>query len=198
MTLATLSEAIDWVERRWAERLPPSKLHDPTQTEGELGGLPFTAAMTRYLDATPNQTHEATQTVTCHHPTLYGRDPKDCRECYGTCVKSATRLVYRWPMWRAVTKLQNSLQPRNQPHPYGLVVVLAGRNWDARATAVTLVLPWDYFEAAMLRALRQLHGRYEEGPVDTRRSASSAGGAVGWLTMSESNRNAIVAGETAA
>ena len=192
MTLATLAEALDWAEKHWESRNPPVKLVDGRQTEGELGGLAFTPAFARHLDAHPNQTILEDRSVACYHPTLpKGQDPHECHECFGTGTKQHRTLRYRWPMWRACAKLQNALRPRNQPHPYHLVLLLAAHGWDARRAAGHM--PWDYAEAAFLRALRQLHGRYEEGPVDTRTY-----GPGGWISLSESQQNAIQSGETAA
>jgi len=193
--LPTLQTALDWLERHWDGRNPPYTLnvHD---TDGELGGLAYSKAFESYLSATPNQTTIDSRTVTCHHPTLpKGRAEKDCDECWGTAVKQVQSLRYRWPMWRAITKMQNALRPRNEPHPYALILVLARYDWSPQKAATELGLPWEYAEASFLRAIRQLHGRYEEAPVDTRRTATHA---APWTELSISQQNAIVAGETAA
>jgi hypothetical protein len=193
--LPTLQAALEWASKHWDGRNPPYTLnvHD---TDGELGGLAYSKAFMGYLSATPNQTTVDSRSVTCHHPTLpLGRAEKDCAECWGTGIKEARSLRYRWPMWRAVTKIQNCLRPRNEPHPYALILTLASYGWDARHAAQAEGLPWDYAEASFLRAIRQLHGRYEEAPVDTRRSTTHA---AAWTDLSVSQQNAITAGETAA
>jgi hypothetical protein len=216
-TLSSLTEALEWLEQHWDQRTIPSRLHtrDPEATglthdkkgceclsctDGPttraLGSNAFAPSFGSYLDATPSQVIEEERTVSCYHPTLRGQDPRDCRECIGTGVKQQRVTRYRYPMWRAMTKLQNSLAPRRQPHPYGLVVVVAARGFQAPVAAQTLRLPWDFAEAAFLRAIRQLHSRYEESPLDTRRSVSYATG-MGWLTMSEAQQNAVIAGEAA-
>lgn len=203
--LPTLEAALDWAERHWDLRTPPHRL-TKAETEGELGGRALSKAFERFLSATPNQ--EVKETVTA--PCLHWSRPQGslCEVCgvrdgtgkviaeTGTYQKHVLR--YRWPMWRAITRLQNALRERNQPHPYALILTLATAGWDARAAAKAAGLPWDYAEAAYLRAIRQLHGRYEEAPIDTRRSASKAQGSIAWTELSESMQNAIQAGETAA
>jgi len=206
--LPTLQAALDWLEKHWDGRNPPFTLnvHD---TDGELGGLRFSLAFERYLDAHPCCASpvkgngrlcvcatDEERTVTCAHPTLaIGRSEKDCAECFGSGVKTTRHVQWRWPMWRAVTKLQNALRPRNEPHPYALILVLARYGWQPKSAARELGLPWDYAEASFLRAIRQLHGRYEEAPVDTRRSTTHA---AAWTELSVSQQNAIMGGETAA
>jgi hypothetical protein len=200
--LPTLAAALEWASKHWDGRNPPYTLnvHD---TEGELGGLAYSKAFIGYLSATPNQTTEETVTAPCQHwarklpalcPVCGVRD-RDGKVIAETNVYSKTVLRYRWPMWRAITKLQNALRPRNEPHPYALILVLARYGWQPRSAARELGLPWDYAEASFLRAIRQLHGRYEEAPVDTRRSTSHA---AAWTELSVSQQNAIIGGETAA
>jgi hypothetical protein len=205
VTFAALSDALDWVEAHWDDRSPPAVLHR-SETDGELGGLAFTPDFARHLDALPSHTVEETRSTACLH---WGRQlGRICRVCAvfddkgepiaesGVYQKRVLR--YRWPMWRAVTKLQNALAPRRQPHPYALVLSLAAYGWDARQAARATGLPWDYAEAAYLRAIRQLHGRFEEAPIDTRTTTRSAPVTVAWTEMSESMQNAIIAGETSA
>lgn len=203
--LPTLEAALDWIERHWDMRTPPQQLTRP-ETEGELGGLALSKAFEQFLSATPNQTVDEVVTAPCLH---WSRPPGGlCGACgvrdgsgrviaeTGTYQKAVLR--YRWPMWRAVTRLQNALRERNQPHPYALILSLAAAGWDARQAAQTVGLPWDYAEAAYLRAIRQLHGRYEEVPISTRRNVTRAQGSIVWTELSESMQKAIQAGETAA
>lgn len=182
MTLATLAEAIDWAASRWdGQRPAPIRLHRAHATDGALGAPAFTLAFERSLDESPRATSDAQRTASCHHPMLaVGKAPRDCPECFGLGVKDVRVDRYRYPMTLALSKLANSLRPRRQPHPYALALALATHSWDWRVAARSLDLHPDLAEALFLRALRQLHGRYEEGPV----------GRVSYLDRSESQRNA--------
>ena len=196
MTLATLSDAIDWVRDRWAnQRAVPTRLHT---REEEGVGLGFTPAFRAALDGKPDTVIASTRTESCYHPLLSrGMSPRDCPECRGAGVKEVRSDLYAHPMTLALHRLRLGLASRRHPHPYGLVIVLASHGWDARQAARALAIHWDRAEPLFLMALRRLHGHYAEGPVDTR-SRTYASRTVSWLEMSDSNRAAIEAGETAA
>ena len=181
MSLINLAEAIKWASERWdQQRAAPIRLHEAHTTDGALGAPRFTFAFAAALDGSVNATSDATRTAHCHHPMLaLGRDARDCPECYGLGVKDVNVDRYRFPMSRALSKLANTLRPRRQPHPYRLVVALAEHAWDWHATARSLAMHDDLAEALLLRALRQLHGRYEEGPVT-----------VSYIDKSQSQQNA--------
>jgi hypothetical protein len=137
-----------------------------------------------------------TVTEPCYHVTLrIGESVFDCgvlRDdegkpiladwgCHGTGYKQATRARYRWPMLRAFAKLLNARNDMpNHPHPAALVVTLAGANWDVALATTRINRPAEVAEALFLRAIRQLHGRYEEGPI----------GRVSWVDKSDSQRTA--------
>ena len=193
MTLATLSDAIDWARDRWAnQRAVPTRLHT---REEEGVGLGFTPAFRAALDGKPNTVIASTRTQSCYHPLALNRPARDCPECLGAGVKEVRSDLYAYPMTRALIKLRNGLASRRHPHPYGLVIVLASHGWLPQQAARALDIPWDRAEALFLMALRRLHNFYSEGPVDTRTYAPRT---VGWLEMSDSQRAAIEAGETAA
>lgn len=167
MTLATLSEAIEWAERHWSEQRPvPVRLHQARTTDGALGGPMYTHAFAAALGGSVNTTTYVKASATCHHPMLRpGLPSRDCPECYGTAIKDVQVDRYAYPMSRALSKLSNVLRPRRQPHPYRLVTALADHGWDARVTARSLDMHHDLAEPLLLRALRQLHSRYEASPV---------------------------------
>jgi hypothetical protein len=181
MTFATISEAIDWASRHWdGQRPAPLRLHRAHATDGALGAPAFTHAFEKALTESPRATSDASRTVACGHPLLpVGLDARQCSECYGVGVKDVRVDRYRYPMTLALDKLSNALRPRRQPHPFRLVMALADHGFDWRATARSLDMHPDLAEALLLRALRQLHGRYEEGPV-----------AVPWIDKSESQQRA--------
>lgn len=183
--LASLSEAIRWTQERWdQQRTAPTRLHDSETDDGHgLGGRKFSAPFLRLLSERLDATAAIPRTVSCHHPMLgFGLRVHECPECAGVGLKEARTELYRYPMTLALAKLQNSLPlRRSYPHPYIVVVTLAQHGWEPRATVQTLGLGWDMGEALMLHALRGLHSRYTEGPVDTR---------VSWVDRSESQRNA--------
>lgn len=201
MTLATLSDAIDWARDRWAQqRTVPTRLHT---REEEGVGLGFTPAFRVALDGKPNHKTLIETSETCGHwqrrlPDLcpdcaiYDKDGRAIAES-GLYKKRTYR--YTYPMSLALHKLRLGLASRRHPHPYGLVIVLAAHGWLPQQAARALEMPWDRAEALFLMALRRLHNYYSEGPVDTRTYASRT---VGWLEMSDSQRAAIEAGETAA
>ncbi len=167
MTFAVLSEAIEWTEARWdGQRPAPIRLHRAHATDGALGAPAFTIAFESALDGSPRQTTDAVRTSPCGHPLLgVGMPARDCPECYGLGVKDVRSDRYRYPMTLALAKLSNTLRPRRQPHPYMLVLSLADHGWDWRAVARSYDVHQELMEALLLRAIRQLHSRYEEGPI---------------------------------
>jgi hypothetical protein len=180
-SLATLQEATEWAQAHWHEnRVAPTHINQAHVTDGELGGLRFAKGFIRTLDAHPSDTTDAARMVECLHPMLRTADIRDCPECQGAKVKTVNVDRFRYPMWRALTQLQNALRPRRQPHPYSLILDLVEHGWDPRATARAKGVPWDMAEALYLRALRQLHGRYQQGPIGRR----------SWIDKSDSQRMA--------
>ena len=176
MTFAGLTEAIDWTAARWdGQRPAPIRLHQAHSVDGALGGLMFTHSFAAALDGSPSVTSDAVRTVSCYHP--LARRPFDCPECFGLGVKDVRVDRYRYPMTLALHKLRHVLRPRRQPHPLALILTLADHDWDWRATSRSLDVHPDTGEALLLRALRQLHSRYAEGPVR-------------WIDKSESQQHA--------
>jgi len=218
VTLATLTEAIDWASSRWAnQRTVPTRLHTrdqegtglmrdekgckclactPGGSDGALGSHAHTNAFAAALDGKPDLIEKGvTRTVTCWHPLLpKGMSPRDCPECLGVGLKDQRTDLYAFPMTLALNRLRNGLASRRQPHPYGLVIVLASHGWLPEQAARSLGVSWDRAEALFLMALRRLHSHYAEGPVRTTITSST----VKWTDLSSSQQNAIVAGETAA
>jgi len=179
MTLGTLFDAITWTESRWDQQRPvPIRLHRAHSTDGELGAPAFTHAFATSLDASPHSITSAARTVSCYHP-LSVKNPRDCPECYGIGLKETRTDHYRYPMTLALARLSNMLRPRRQMHPFRLVMSLAEHGWVWQDAARSLGLYPDMAEALFLRALRQLHSRYQEGPVT-----------VSWLHKSESQQHA--------
>ena len=180
--LPTLPSALEWLEAHWHEnRAAPSRMHDGHTTDGELGGLRYSARFASVLGSKPGDIIADERTAQCGHPLLPMNHPKrECPECQGSGVKLIRTDRYRYAMWKALIGLQNSLRPRRQPHPYHLVLDLAANEWNARMAAQSRGLTWDLAEALYLRAIRQLHGRYEAGPV----------GRASWIAKSDSQRAA--------
>jgi hypothetical protein len=189
--LASLAEAIAWIEAHWdGQRAAPLRLHvrgeegrftvqgsADTRTatysiDDRLGSPPFSHAFMATLDGSAAATMVVTITTSCSHP---GRIPGTaCAMCAiydgeghaltetGVYERDVER--YRYPMTLALTRLANTLHPPGQPHPYWLVVTLASSAWDADAVVNRLELGGEV-ETWLLRAIRQLHARYEEGRV---------------------------------
>lgn len=182
--LVSLSEALEWLESHWHEnRAAPSRLHDGHTTDGALGGLRYSPNFASVIGSRPRDTVADERTAQCYHPMLrIAVNLRNCPECHGSGLKTVKTDRYRYPMWRALLGLQNALRPRRQPHPYTLILDLAAHNWNARLAAHSKDLPWNLAESLYLRAIRQLHGRYEQGPV----------GRVSWVDRSDSQRAAEV------
>ena len=212
--LPTLELAIEWANARWAnQRTVPIRLHKREEegvglmhdrkgctclactdgpSESGLGSHAFSNAFASALDGRPDTTISQDRTVDCWHPLLpKGRPDRDCPECIGTRVKKVRSDLFAFPMSLALNRLRNDIASRRQLHPYILVLALASHGWQPKQAARSLDMPWDRAEPLFLLALRKLHSRYEEGPVKTTVSSS-------WLALSDSQRNAITAGETAA
>ena len=180
MTFLTIVDAIDWAVARWdGQRPAPVRLHQAHSVDGALGGLMFTHAFASALDGSPSVTSYATRSVPCYHPLAATRPARECPECFGIGVKDQRVDHYRYPMTLALSKLAKALRPRRQPHPLALVLALADHGWDWRATSRSLDVHPDMGEALLLRALRQLHSRYAEGPVR-----------ISWIDKSESQQHA--------
>ena len=181
--LSDLSEAITWARERWDRQRPvPVRLHEARTTEGALGAPRFSHAFASALDANPASVMTDAHTQPCGHPLLAGSQAtRDCPECFGIGIKDVTVDRYRYPMTLALSRLSNALPVRRTyPHPYLAIVTLAEHGWDAHATARSLDLGWDMAEAHLLRSLRQLHSRYQEGPIAR----------VSWVEKSSSQQNA--------
>lgn len=187
MTFLTLSEGIDWAREHWAEQRPvPSRLHTRS-TEGV--GLFFSPAFAAALDGSDEAHVSMRGPMSCYHPTVaIGMSVLNCPECFGTGVKDHASDRYLYPMSRALRRTHNSLGPGRQPHPYHLIIELAGHAWNPYHAAAGMGLNYDRAEALFLMALRRLHSHYSAGPVNTRSAAPS------WVDKSDSQR----AAETAA
>ena len=180
----SLTEAIEWTRDRWDQQRPvPLRLHEAHTTEGALGAPRFTGAFRAALDGRADAVDDSIRTETCYHPLLSrGMSPRDCPECYGVNVKDVRVDRYRYPMSLALARLSKVLRQRRHPHPVTVVQALAEHGWDAHAVARSFDMHWDLAEPLLLRALRQLHARYQEGPI----------GKVGWVSKSEAQQNAEV------
>ena len=183
MTFVTITEAIDWTTARWdGQRPAPIRLHQAHSVDGPPGGLMFPHAFGAALDArdgdeTVMRVIHAPHTTPCYHPLSFTR-PNDCPECFGVGLKDTTVARFQYPMTLALSKLARA--PRLIPsrvHPLALVLTLADHGWDWRATSRSLDVQPDTAERLLLRAIRQLHSRYAEGPVR-------------WIDKSESQQHA--------
>jgi hypothetical protein len=206
--LASLAEAIAWIEAHWdGQRAAPLRLHvrgeegrftvqgsADTRTatyssDDRLGSPPFSHAFMATLDGSAAATMVVTITTSCSHP---GRIPGTaCAMCAiydgeghaltetGIYERDVER--YRYPMTLALTRLANTVPPAGQPHPYWLIMALAGHGFDQGALERSLDLAAHHTETWLLRAIRQLHARYEEGRVP-------------YLDQSDSQRNALAKG----
>lgn len=172
--MSTLSDAIDWLRARWdGQRTAPPRLtvHD---TDGELGGLRYSGAFAAALSWKPGEARRMDVTIECGHP-LNGGQSARCLECDGLNVKTVQADRYTYPMTQALLRLRRA---QGNPHPLGVIYALAEFGWRPRV--VEQVTGAD--QGVQLRAIRQLHGRYEAGPV-----------VVAWTSKSESQQAAEVA-----
>lgn len=182
--LRSLEEALEWLRDHWNEQRPaPLRLHDGRTTDGELGGLRYSGAFQAALSWSPTQSRKMTSTVICAHPMSHGRT-EDCPECQGSGVKDVETERYPYPMTTALARLAHVV-PGRHLHPVVLVFLLAEHGWSYRLVRRLLPYPLDLTEGLTLRAIRQLHDRYEAGPVER----------TGWIDLSDAQRNAVLAGE---
>ncbi len=187
--LRTLGDGVYWARSHWTGREVPARLHD-----GNLdpdGAPRTTAAFLRYLTAQPWDVTTVSERDVCYHPQL----PRDragnittvlvrCTDCDGTGTRVRNAERYRYPMWRALRRLERieAIRPR-QPRPIELIAALVISAWDGRAAARLLGVSWDAGEALLVMALRKLYDRYELGPLPR----------TSWVDLSESQRNAVEA-----
>lgn len=187
-TLATLTEAVAWAEKRWPnQRAATIRLHEARTTDGELGGPRFTHSFLATLDNGDGAVETTKQSVSCGHP---GKTTSLCRMCAiydeqgkpivesGVYTKQVTR--YRFPMTLALSRLAGALHPPGTPSPFRTIVILASHGWDVRRAAGFLDMAWVDAEPHMLRCLRQLHAWYQETPVPS----------VSWVDKSDAQRAA--------
>lgn len=172
--MATLPDAIDWLKARWdGQRTAPQRIHAAHLMDS--GGAPeWSGQFAHVLAWRPGEVRRVEVTTICGHP-LNGGRAAQCPECDGLAVKAVTSDRYTYPMTVALRRLRRA---KGDPHPLALVYALATFGW--RADVVAQVTGAEAHE--LLRAIRQLHGRYEAGPV-----------AIGWVDKSESQQNAEVA-----
>jgi hypothetical protein len=197
MTLRSLDDAIEWLRSVWNDERPvPYKLHDlRTHSQGELGTPWMTAAFITWVTARSDDKSDIIETVTCPNPAHHDGDWRasvSCGICLGIGTYEVERLRYRYPLWRALRSLER--KPANRPgHPAPLVIVaqLATCGWSSlyahRLSNVETPLAWEVYEALALMAIRDLHQRYAIAPIPARR----------WTALSESQQNAVIAGEVA-
>lgn len=180
--LRDLDVALSWIRDRWHGQRPiPLVLHQSHETEGALGAPPFTHRFQAALDGSAEAYATVTMTTQCGHPLLVRGSDRDCPECFGAGIKNVRVDRYCYPMSRALSRLRGF---RGQPHPVTTLLTLAEHGWDVTSTARTLGID----APRILRAIRQLHSQYEEGPITTQTSGS-------WVDLSEAQQNAITAAE---
>ena len=185
--IASITEAVNWLEAHQDDRAVPTKLQygsgpDGTTNRAEDGSPRFTGAFLRYLYARSNDVNpEAQESVICPDTSW------NCPTCGGLGSYDVLRERYRYPMWRAMFRLQR-IPARRPGHPSPAVCVAAlleARDW--REACVLLRLNRDAGEALLLMAVRSLHGLYELGPVPRQPK---------WTELSESAQHAIIAGRS--
>ena len=184
--LRSLDEALEWLRDHWNEQRPaPLRLHEARTTDGALGGPRYSGAFQAVLSWNPGQSRKVVATQICAHPMSHGRTD-ECPECQGAGVKDVETERYPYPMSTALARLTHVL-PGRHVHPVALVFLLAENGWSYRIVRRLLPYAEDLTEALTLRAIRQLHDRYEAGPVAR----------PGWIDLSDSQRAAVIAGEVA-
>lgn len=167
--LPGIEDAIEWLALVWDERDVPLRLHD----RGHEGwGPPFAPAFARRLDATPDDTVHVTETRDCRHLRLVEPELHRCPDCAGEGFYETQVLVYRYPTWRAMTRLY-----ARHGRSWNVVVsfVISGysrASWAAYGAS----------EAVLLRAIRRMFDCYERAPAAR----------VSWLDKSQAQQMAEV------
>lgn len=168
-----MTAATAWLAKAWMTLpVPPVRLHS-REVDGQLGPS-FTPAFARILNGSAHDTEVSHETDTCYHPRLADKgDPRACPDCGGDAVHTVTRHRYRSPMASALARLSRVSRPSvGTPAPAEFVLGLAVHGWDWQRAAIFLDLApvsADHaktVEAQFLLAIRQLHSRYSEGPIE--------------------------------
>lgn len=205
MGLATVTEGLRWIQERWDRQQPvPLRIHTLEETPASrttdrpgceclgcgsdgrafpaaLGSPDFTHSFTAVLDAAGGK-ERVTVRSACTHPNklpgtlcvmcaIYDENGNAIAE---SGVYERTEERFRYPMTRALRKLRSARSHPGEPHPLLVIRSLAAAGWE-RAR-----LHWT--DDQLLRAIRQLEGRYAEAPAVR-----------SWTGLSESQQNAEMA-----
>lgn len=162
-----LPDAMLWLREVWEARETPDRLHT---REHEGWGLAYAPAFARRLGARPDDVAPLTTTRTCHHPRLVG-NAWDCPDCHGEGTYQTTILAFRYPCWRAMTRLC-----RENRAAHDVVLTLVINAFDVVGACSVL----DCTQDGLLAAIRALHSRYRLAPRDR----------VAWTDKSEAQQAA--------
>lgn len=157
--LPTLPDAVEWLAGVWSPRTWPTRLH---LREHEGWGLYYSAGFASHLAARPDDVFYPEDG--CLHPNLYpGADHHLCPDCSGCGRTTASYQEYRYPMWRALTRL------RRRHNLSYIVVMTLVINGYRTGDLVTLGIG----EGIQLRAVRRLYAFYQRAPVPVPWTAKS-------------------------
>ena len=185
--LATLEEAVLWVEKHWSEQpTPPIRIHQQgVEPESQLGAPRVAAVFWRYLTVQGDAMESVSVTEQCYHPrlpqdpdgtlrgilcacTYEGCERLHCPDCMGLGARTLTRERFTYPMAQALERLAK------EPRWYAVLLALSRNRWHWVKAGVKA-------EDA-LTAIRKLHSRYSTVPVGRK-----------WTELSESQQRAEVA-----
>lgn len=186
--LATLEEAVRWIDKHWSEQpAPPIRLHQAgVEPQSQLGAPRTAAVFWRYLTVDGDAIESVSVTEVCYHPrlpqeadgTLRGvlcvcAEPScerlHCPDCMGFGTRTKTQDRFTYPMRCALDAISR------EPKWYAVVLALARSQWDHAKAGI----PAD----RALTAIRKVHSRYSRTPVARPK----------WTELSESQQRAEVA-----
>ncbi len=171
MSLPTLTDAISWLAEHWTPREFPNRIH--SRDTGEDGAPAYHPAFLRYLNASPDDVTQMTNTRTCSHTRLpRNADEWTCPDCQGAGTYESTTLVYRYPMWRAMSQLGST---HKDAHDVVLTLVVNAYSVDDLDETLGITKPM------ILQAIRALRGAYLQSPSRDRAA---------WVDKSDSQRRA--------
>lgn len=185
VSLPSIDEAVIWLKQHQDDRTAPAKLHYiETENQGELGSPRFTPSFLRYLYARSNDVDPDSEIpVDC--PDMAW----NCPVCSGAGFYTVVRERYRYPMWRAFSRLKDrkAIRP-GHPAPIECIVALIKADYSWQEACRYLRVNPQMGEALLLMAIRSLNGLYELGPTPRQPK---------WTELSSAQQNAIVSGEVA-
>lgn len=154
--------ATDWLRDHWDDS--PMRIHMAGVDDGSgWGAPPFTRSMELWLDEHACAKVEREIQQACTHR---GGVARGCEDCMGSGVKTMLVMRYRWPMRAALWLLRKRVHmPPGWVHYADAVFRYRVLDYDIQATSAALGMTTEKGAQYLVDAIRQLRGKYSEGPI---------------------------------